>query len=97
MNRTELVEQLARRGGLPARDVLALVEMLFGSSRGEEGVIAEALDRGEKVTISGFGTFAVRTRAAREVRDPRSGRPVAVPAGRVPVFRPGVALRDSVR
>ena len=58
--------------------------------------IAGALARDEPVAIAGFGKFVVRDRAARRGRNPRTGEPVAVPASKVPSFKPAKALRDAV-
>lgn len=96
MNRGELTTELARRAGLGSAEARRAVRALFGTAPGE-GLIADALDRGEKVTIAGFGTFGPRERAARRVRDPRTGEPREVPAARVASFRAGVALRDRLR
>jgi DNA-binding protein HU-beta len=59
-------------------------------------VVEDALARGDTVAILGFGTFLARERPAREGRNPRTGEPLQIPAARVPVFRPGRNLRDSV-
>ena len=59
--------------------------------------IYESLRRGRRVTISGFGTFVVARRAARAVRDPRTGDTIKIPATKVPRFRPSRALKTLVR
>ena len=58
--------------------------------------IADALARDEPVANAGFGKFAVRSRAARQGRNPRTGEPVVVPASKVPSFKPAKAFRDAV-
>ncbi len=58
--------------------------------------ILEALRRGEKVEIRGFGTFRTRTRNARTGRNPKTGQTVVVPAKTVPFFKPSKQLRDAV-
>jgi DNA-binding protein HU-beta len=58
--------------------------------------IQASLVRGDRVTISGFGTFGVSHRKARRVRNPRSGRPIEVKAKRVPRFAPGVELKSAI-
>ncbi len=60
-------------------------------------VITDALTRGEKVTLTGFGTFEVRQRAARMGRNPQTGEPIHIPATRTPAFRAGKTLKDEVR
>jgi len=96
MNRQELIDRLAARTGLPEAAARRTVKALFGT-QGDDGLIAEALDHGERVAIAGFGTFVARERAARTVKDPRSGEPRAVRARRTVGFRPGIALRDRLR
>ena len=59
--------------------------------------IFEALRRGRRVTISGFGTFVVTRRAARDGRDPRTGKAIKIPPAKVPRFRPSRALKTAVR
>jgi len=58
--------------------------------------IRASLVRGDRVTISGFGTFGVSHRKARRVRNPRSGRPIEVKAKRVPRFAAGVELKSAL-
>ena len=96
MNRQELIEGLAARTGLPEAVARRTVKALFGST-GDDGLIADALDRGERVAVSGFGTFVVRQRASRAIRDPRTGASRTVDARRAVAFRPGLALRDRLR
>ena len=59
--------------------------------------IYESLRRGRRVTISGFGTFVVAKRAARNGRNPRTGGEIKIPSAKVPRFRPSRALKTSVR
>lgn len=61
-----------------------------------EGITA-ALKKGEKVQLIGFGSFSVRKRAARVGRNPRTGKEIKLPARKVPVFRPGEALKKAVK
>ncbi len=60
-------------------------------------VITKALASGEKVTLTGFGTFEVRQRAARMGRNPQTGEPIHIPATKTPAFRAGKTLKDDVR
>jgi DNA-binding protein HU-beta len=96
MNRQELIEGLAVRSGLPEAAARRAVKTLFGS-QGDGGMIADALDRGERVALAGFGTFVVRERGERTIRDPRTGANRTVPARRAVAFRAGIALRDRLR
>lgn len=59
--------------------------------------IVETLKRGEEVSIAGIGIFSVKTRAAREARNPRTGEAIQVPAMKVPKFRAAKALKDAVK
>jgi DNA-binding protein HU-beta len=57
----------------------------------------ESLRRGRRVTISGFGTFVVMRRAARNGRDPRTGKEIKIPSAKVPRFRPSRSLKVAIR
>ena len=59
--------------------------------------VYESLRRGRRVTISGFGTFVVSRRAARNGRNPRTGSEIKIPPAKVPRFRPSRALKTAVR
>lgn len=85
MNRRDLETALALRSGVSVTSVRAVLKHLFGTRIGE-GVIAEALDRGDRVVLSGFGTFLVRDRVGEELEFQRA-----------PTFRPGAALRQRLR
>ena len=58
--------------------------------------IGDALAKGEPVSITGFGTFSVKSRPARQSRNPRTGEAIEIAASRVPSFKPGKRLRDAV-
>lgn len=58
--------------------------------------IEESLARGEKVSLVGFGTFEVRSRAARKGRNPQTGEEITIEAARVPAFKAGKSLKDSL-
>ena len=88
MTRTELSARVAATS-LSKADAAAAAGAVFST-------IADALARGETVTVAGFGKFATRDRAARTGRNPRTGEAVAIAASRVPGFKAGKALRDAV-
>lgn len=92
MNKQELVATVAKRLGLSKARATEIAELFFAPT----GVIATELKRGGKVAISGFGSFQARKRAAREWRDPRTGKAVNIKASLVPAFRASRALRDQV-
>ncbi len=96
MNKTELVEKVAKKTGLTLKDAKIVVDAIF-STVPKEGIIASELNRGNKVQITGFGTFQIRKRRKREGRNPQTGEPIEIPASRFPAFTAGRALKDRIR
>lgn len=90
MNKSELVSVVAEKAGMTKKDTEKVVNAVFESITG-------ALTKGEKVQLIGFGTFDVRTRKAREGRNPATGDTIQIPEATVPVFKAGKALRESVK
>jgi DNA-binding protein HU-beta len=89
MNKGELVDQIAAKASVTKKDAdLVLTAML--------DVILEAVAKGDKVTLVGFGTFEARDRQAREGRNPSTGKPIKIPATRVPAFSAGKMFREKV-
>ena len=89
MTKTELVDQVAARTNLSKKDAAAAVDAVFST-------ISESLARGEKVQLIGFGSFEVRERAERIGRNPQTVAEMTIPAKKVPAFKPGKQLKDSV-
>ena len=89
MKKSEIVAAVADALELSRRDAEKAVDVVFDS-------ISEALADGDKVVISGFGTFEVRTRVARSGRNPRTGEEINVPAQKTPAFKVGKILKDAV-
>ena len=89
MKKVELVEQVAAKTGLTKADSNRAVDAIFD-------VIKEALVKGDRVPINGFGTFVVSKRAAREGRNPRTGETVKIAARKAVTFKAGSALKESV-
>lgn len=89
MNKTELVQAISDRTELSKKDSGAVVEAVFD-------VITEALGKGEKVQLVGFGNFEIRERAARKGRNPQTGEVIEIAASRIPAFRAGKSLREGV-
>ena len=90
VTKAELVTAVAEATGLNKKASGAAVGAIFET-------IENALSKGEKVQLVGFGTFEVRERAAREGRNPQDPKKVIkISAKKVPVFRPGKALKDKV-
>ncbi len=89
MNKTELIEHIATNADLSKADASRAVDAFVDA-------VTSALKKDDSVTLVGFGTFAVSDRAARTGRNPRTGETINIPAARVPRFRPGKALKDSI-
>jgi len=94
MNKSEMVQVLAERAGLSRADAARAVEAVFDP---DAGLIAQALRHGERVQISGFGTFEAKARKARTGRNPRTGTEIRIGPTISASFRPGKALKDAVR
>lgn len=90
MTKSELIAKLAGKNPqLYIRDVETIVETIF-----EE--MSDALARGDRVELRGFGSFSVKEREARTGRNPRTGETVEVDAKKLPAFKAGKALRDKL-
>ena len=90
MNETWPVSVVSEKTEFSKKESAQIVDALFAS-------IEEALAKGEKVQLIGFGTFEVRERAARKGRNPQTGAEIEIPASKVPAFKPGKALKDAVK
>ena len=89
MNKVELTAAVAAKAGLTKKDADKAVAAFVDA-------IVEALAKGEKVQLVGFGTFEVSERAAREGRNPQTGATMKIKASKAPKFKAGKALKDSV-
>ena len=90
MIKSELIQQIAEENPhLYQRDVERIVSVVFDE-------ITEALARGDRVELRGFGAFSVKSRDARMGRNPRTGESVPVPAKKVPFFKAGKELRERM-
>lgn len=94
MNKSELAQALANRTDLSKTDAARAVEAIFSP---EDGLITEALRQGDRVQITGFGTFEKRERKARTGRNPRTGHEIRIGPTTSASFRPGKALKDAVK
>jgi len=90
MNKAELVEEVTNQTGLTKKASGEAIDAMTS-------VITDALARGEKVTLVGFGTFRVVERRPRRGRNPRTGQTIQIPAKKVPRFKPGKNLREKVK
>lgn len=89
MTKAELVSAIAEKTELTKKDSEKALAAVLDS-------ITEALKKDEKVSLVGFGTFEVRSRAARKGINPRTGKEISIEATKVPAFKAGKALKDSV-
>ncbi len=89
-NKSELVDVVAAKVELTKVVAGKAVESVLDT-------ITKALKNGERVQITGFGTFEVRTREARTGRNPRTGAPIEISKRNIPVFKAGKALKDAVK
>jgi DNA-binding protein HU-beta len=92
MNKSELIQQLSDRTGLAKADATRAFDALFDDG----GIIADALKQGEKVTLTPFGTFEPRHRAARKGRNPQTGQEIDIGASTSVGFRVGKRLKDAL-
>ena len=93
MNKSDLVDALADSAGMTKADASRALDALFGTS----GVIASALRSGERVQITGFGTFEAKHRKARMGRNPRTGATINIAASKTPGFRAGKGFKDAIQ
>ncbi|MBA3599587.1 MAG: HU family DNA-binding protein [Methylibium sp.] len=89
MNKTELIEHIAKQADISKAAATRALEALIGGVR-------TTLKKGGSVSLVGFGTFAVTKRAARSGRNPRTGDSIKIKAAKVPKFRPGKALKEAL-
>lgn len=90
MTKSDLVQQLSEKvTALTKKECEVIVDTVFQNMK-------DALRRGEKIEIRGFGSFTVRVRRAKEGRNPKTGEKVAIPEKRIPFFKVGKELREIV-
>jgi DNA-binding protein HU-beta len=89
VTKADLVNAMAEKAGMSKADTEKAIKAFTD-------VITEALKAGDKVALVGFGTFSVGERAARVGQNPQTGEKMDIPAAKVPKFKPGKALKDSV-
>lgn len=90
MTKADLVAHVAKKASLTAKAAKEAVNSVFAA-------ISDSLKKGDKVVVTGFGTFMVRSRAARKGRNPQTGAPINIPARKTPGFTAGKALKKVVR
>src|SRR4029078_13254938 len=87
MTKAQLIDEVARVADLSRKHAELIIDIFFQS-------IVNALERGEKIELRGFGSFRIRQRNARHGRNPKTGETVSVPAKRIPYFKPGRELKE---
>lgn len=89
MNKSEFVEAVAQSADIPKSTAAKAVDAMVD-------VVGKTLKKGDQVSLVGFGTFLTRDREARQGRNPRTGETINIKASRVPSFKAGKALKDTV-
>lgn len=89
MNKSELIDSIAASADIPKAAAGRALDAMITS-------VTDALKTGEQVVLVGFGTFSVKERAARTGRNPKTGEALQIAAARIPSFKAGKALKDSV-
>ncbi len=90
MTKTELIDKIASGAGLSKTEATRALDSTLDA-------VKVSLKKGQKVTLVGFGTFAVTKRKARKGRNPRTGQVINIPAAKTPKFTAGKALKDAVK
>ena len=88
MNKNELIRAIANNAGITLKDAATALD-------GFVGAITEGLKNGEKIQISGFGSFELKTKEAREGINPKTGEKIKIAASKIPAFKFGKVYKDS--
>lgn len=89
MNKSELIQAIATKADITQVEAGKVLNALLET-------VTETLQKGEAVTLVGFGSFDVRQRAERQARNLQTGKPMTIPAKKAPVFKSGKGLKDAV-
>jgi DNA-binding protein HU-beta len=89
MTKLEVAQKIMQKTGMTRKQSLESLELFLKC-------IKEALKRGEKISLVGFGTFSVKKKNARAGRNPRSGEKINIPQKNIPIFKPGKSFKDMV-
>ena len=90
MTKNDLIEKVAKKAHLTKRASADAVNSMFG-------IIKDSLVKGEKVVITGFGTFLIRSRAARRGRNPQTGEAIQIPSKKLPAFVAGKTIKKLIK
>lgn len=96
MTKDDFAEKLANKADIPKSKAHEVIDALFSTEPGK-GILALELEAGRDFTITGFGTFYTRQRAARQGRNPKTGESLTIPAMKLAAFRAGKGLKERVR
>ena len=89
MNKTELIAAIAERADLSKQQTSHALTAF-------QNIVMEAMIKGDDIAMVGFGTFGLKERAARKGRNPQTGQEIDIPAAKIPAFKAGKALKESV-
>lgn len=89
MNKAELIDRMAASADISKSSATRALDAMLDA-------VTESLKQSEQVALVGFGTFAVKERAARTGRNPQTGESIQIAAARIPTFKPGKALKDAL-
>jgi DNA-binding protein HU-beta len=90
MTKIELIDQVAEKVEMPKKEIEKILETIIAT-------VQNALKAGEKVSLTGLGTFVIREKKARVARNPKTGEQVQVPAKKTPKFKPGKELKEIIQ
>jgi DNA-binding protein HU-beta len=90
MNRETMIDKIAEDAGINKAQADRALKSMLDS-------ITDSLKEGDKVTLTGFGTFLISERKTREGRNPKTGETITIPGGNVPRFKAGKSLKDAVK
>lgn len=90
MNKSDLVKRIAETAGFTQKDTATFVDAFME-------VVTDAIRAGETIDLLGFGRFMTKERKERQGRDLKSGRAITIPATKIPVFKPGKALKAAAK
>jgi DNA-binding protein HU-beta len=89
VNKAELIDQMAASADISKASATRALDAMLDA-------VTDSLKQSEQVVLVGFGTFSVKERAARTGRNPQTGAPIQISAAKIPAFKPGKALKDSL-
>lgn len=95
MNKSEMADKLAKKADISKAQAADIIDIIFSTKDGE-GIIAVELDAGRKVNITGFGSFSLKHRSARQGRNPATGETIMIPARKYAHFSASKGLKDRV-